>query len=213
MLFLALICVFPNSAKAQTGKFSLTSGGYAAAAGTKSGTPPSVQSPSGTKAVVNLQFGDVSPRSASSKVICTVPIKISSDKAYKIEIKRADLAETGGPRPKDIGFGVTNVRAAFPGSHQLSGSALAVSVAGGFASNPSAVTMSGGLPQFAATLENIPSGVGTTVLNGPATTVPSSVGQDEGSILADLVFVIVPQYFDVTDNMNLALTVTITPAE
>jgi hypothetical protein len=160
---------------------------------------------------VSLNFGDVSPFNDRNTIVGVVPVRVSAGCSYTIGMKRSGSHTFGGLRPSDIGFGVRNIRAEIAGSGKLQAGALGVSILGQFADDPRNVKVIEGLPRYSATLEHISEGVDSAILQGPATAADSDVGSDGGSILADLIFVIVPQYFDPSEGTNMTLELTINP--
>ena len=211
-VFILCMIALSISLAAQPPTVSLTSGGYTTSAGERSGTAGSNQSPTATRLTVNLSFGDVSPGNGRGKVVCVVPIRISSAGNYKIEIGLQNASGIGGPQPKDVGFGVSNVRFQRMSASRGIGEEKALEISRDFANDPTRYTIENGQPRFAKTLADIAPGTGTTLFTGAATGAEDLVGTDDGSILADLTFVIVRQYFDVSDGTNMALTLSITSA-
>src|ERR1043166_7593737 len=192
---------------------SLTSGGFPAAAGVSVGAPPSSQSSAGTTLVATLNFGDLSPRAYSSKVRVVLPVRVSASTPYRVTVQRAGPEARGGLRPADVGFGVGNFRPQQPSGARLRSDALSGIVpAATFASDPSSAHVAGGQPRFSATLEQVSDSAPTVVFNGPATVADhADLGTDRGSILADLSFVVVPQYFTPSSSFDVVLIINISP--
>src|SRR6185369_4486449 len=107
------------------------------------------------------------------------------------------LAGSSGVQATDIGFGVGNFRAQVPGSVRLTANAVSgITTSGSFGTDPSlAANNSDGQPQYQATLNNISTASATQIFTGPTTVLSGAIGSNNNSILADLTFVIVPQYF------------------
>ncbi|MCY7346283.1 MAG: hypothetical protein LH614_08705 [Pyrinomonadaceae bacterium] len=194
------------NADAQTAVIS--SGGFVSVSGQIPGTPVSTQNPTGQPIAANLYFGDVSPNGIwSRRVVMRMPIRISSDCNYKVELQRVSFNNIS-VQPSDIGFGIGIARAQIDGSPNLTLNATNINIAGNFGSNPITALLVNGSPQYQATLNNI-SESSTLVLTGVPTIAGGNAGDDSNSILIDLIFVIVPQYYTPTDGSNLNLTLII----
>ena len=91
----------------------------------------------------------------------------------------------------------------------MTSNALSVNFLEKFGTNPAIAPVVGGIPKFEATLADI---METTVLTGvPTVSSENNFEKDDGSILIDLTFVIVAQYFTPSDSGNLSLTITASP--
>ncbi len=204
---LALIFTFGTvNTHAQT--VVITSGGFVSVSGQIPGTPVSTESMVGQPIAANLNFGDASPNGMwSRRVVIRMPIRISADCNYKVELQRASFGNTS-IRPSDIGFGIGNARPQISGSPNLTANALNVNYFGEFGSNPITAPMVNGSPRYRNTLADI-SESPTPVLTGVPTVAGGAAGDDSNSILADLIFVIVPQYYTPTENSNLNVTILI----
>ncbi len=193
---------------AQSSTVSLTSGGFASVGGQRPGTPLSTQSPAGQTLSANLNFGDIATTVNDRRVRITMPIRISATTNYKIEIQRTSFSE-GGIEPKDIGFGIGNIRPQSSGIG-LTANAANLGISGNFASNPLTAPIQNGTPIFGATLANIAE-TPTVILTGVPTVAEGDLAEDKNSILVDLTFVIVPQYFSPVDSSTMNLILTISP--
>ena len=194
------------NADAQTAVIS--SGGFVSVSGQIPGTPVSTENALGQPIAANLRFGDVSPNGIwSRRVVMRMPIRISADCNYKVEVQRISFDNTS-IQPSDIGFGIGNVRPQIAGSPNLTANAAEINVSGNFASNPIIAPVVNGSPHYQNTLANISESL-TPVFYGVPTAAGGKVGEDSNSILVDLTFVIVPQYYTPTENSNLNLTLVI----
>jgi hypothetical protein len=209
ILALALISL-PVASRAQSTTLSLTSGGTPTVTGTVAGTPASTQSAVGTTLTATLNFGDVSPKNTNGQVIIVMPIRLSTLANYTVKVQRTAIPATSGVQAGDIGFGVGNFRpqrgTLFLNANAISG----IVVTSPFGNDPTAAANDvDGQPQFLGTLNNISTTTGTTIFTGPAITWTGVLANDLTSILADLTFVIVPQFFASTASFTTTLTITI----
>lgn len=196
------------SVEAQTALIS--SGGFVAVSGQVPGTPVSTENMIGQPIAANLQFGDVSPNGIQSRrVVMRMPIRISADCNYKVELQRISF-NSASIQPSDIGFGIGNARPQIGGSPNLTANAAEISIIGNFAANPIIAPVVNGLPRFQNTLAGILENP-TPVFYGVPTMAGGTAGDDSNSILVDLTFVIVPQYYTPTDSARLNVILTITP--
>ena len=188
-----LILLFCHTAFAQSDEIMLTSGGFTVVEGNLPGTPPSFQPQAGSSLNgANLNFGEVTAISGfSRRVVIKMPIRISAIKPYKLEIEAGQV--TGdGIQLSDIGFGIENIRTQPSSNAKWSNTATNVLLTdNALAANPAMVKVIKGVPQFEATLANIPK----VVLTGMPTVGSGNLGEDGNSILIDLKFVIVEQYY------------------
>src|SRR5205809_8092036 len=74
----------------------LTSGGAPIVTGTVAGTAASTNTASGGTITATLVFGDVSLRNTNPRVKIVVPIRISTDAAYKINVQRTVISAASG---------------------------------------------------------------------------------------------------------------------
>lgn len=208
--FAALILCVEGRAQ---GGVSLTSGGFPAGSGVSVGTPPSSQSPAGTTILATLNFGDLGPRAYSGKVRIVLPVRVSSTVPYHVTVQRAAAGAPGGIKPADIGFGVGNFRPQqAAGARLIPDAVRGLLAAATFGGDPSTGRVVNGQPRFNATLEQVDEGAPTVVFNGPATVADlADLGTDRGSILADLTFVVVPQYFTPSSSFGMVLIISISP--
>lgn len=188
---------------------SLTSGGFAVVSGEQPGTPLSSQTALGTGLESHLNFGNVAARNSGGRVRITIPLRISATSNYKLELQRSAIMGLG-VQPQDIGFGVLNPRPQTGNNPQLTSNATSISISGNFAMNPASAPVVNGVPQFAASLNNILDSP-TTVLTGVPTVADGTLGEDANSILVDLTFVIAPQYFTASDMNTFNLMLMISP--
>ena len=196
------------SVEAQTALIS--SGGFVAVSGQVPGTPVSSENMIGQPIAANLQFGDVSPNGIQSRrVVMRMPIRISADCNYKVELRRISFDNTG-IQPSEIGFGIGNARPQIGGSPNLTVNAADINIIGNFSANPIIAPVVNGLPHFQNTLADISESL-TPVFYGVPTVAGGKAGEDTNSILVDLTFVIVPQYYTPTDSTRLNVTLVITP--
>ena len=194
------------SVEAQTAL--ITSGGFVSVSGQIPGTPVSTENMNGQPIAANLRFGDVSPNGIwSRRVVMRMPIRISADCNYKVEVQRISF-DNMSIQPSDIGFGIGNARPQIAGSPNLTANAAEISILGNFAANPIIAPVVNGSPHYQNTLANI-SESPTPVFYGVPTAAGGKVGEDSNSILVDLTFVIVPQYYTPTENLNLNLILVI----
>ncbi len=211
LIFLLFLMLTAAHLAAAQETVSLTSGGSPTVSGHLPTTPVSTESPIGSELVANLNFGDVAPASDGvRKIKITIPIRISATQNYKVELQRAS-ANGLEISPSDIGFGVTNVRPQIAGSKLLATNAASgVTIAGKFGSNPMSAPVIQGIPQFQSTLADV--GTNPTIIFTGVPTIEKGSFDDNGnSILVDLTFVIVAQYFAAEDVANLNLAISITP--
>jgi hypothetical protein len=193
---------------------SLTSAGLPAVTGALPGTPVSIQSAAGTRLTAVLNFGDVGARNPNPQVRIVMPIRVSADTAYKVEVQRSIINGSSGVQPADIGFGVGQFRPQLPAPNRLTSNAVSgITTRGTFGSDPSAAPRDrNGRPQFQASLNQIATGAPTVIFSGPDMVAQGDAGDDRNSVLADLTFVITPQFYAVTSSFTIMLTVTISPA-
>jgi hypothetical protein len=212
LMMLLLVSALSAVVKAQN-NVSLTSGGFIMVSGESPGTPLSTQSAQGKPIAAQISFGDASPSvNFSRRIIVKMPIRISASTNYKIEFQRLLIGDNA-VNPSDIGFGITNIRPQIIGSSELRKDALNLNGANNFFNDPCTSPIINGRPKFLTTLENIGEDP-TLVLTGVPTVASEKsddVGKDETAILADLVFVLAPQYFDASKSSNLKINMTITP--
>lgn len=199
--------LFASACFAQINTVSLTSGGFASVSGQTPGTPLSTQTGAGQILAANLNFGDIGACAGQRRVRITMPIRISASTQYKIELQRSGISD--GIQPKDIGFGIGNIRPQMGGNY-LTGDATNLNINGTFAVNPYIAPVINGVPKYEATLADIGENP-TIVLTGVPTVAKGDVGEDGNSVLVDLTFVVVPQYFTPTDLSNIMLTILISP--
>lgn len=154
-----------------------------------------------------MNFGELAAVSGlPRRVVIKMPIRISAVKPYKVEMEIAPVANES-LQLSDIGFGIENIRPQPSADSNRTDTATTVSIAGGsLLSNPATVKVFKGVPLFDATLANIPS----VILTGLPTVAAGKLGDDSNSILIDLMFVIVEQYFT-PNSFNFSLTLKISP--
>jgi len=208
VLMFGLVIYTPH---ADAATLSLTSGGAPPVTGTRAGTAASTDSAVGNTITATLNFGDVSLLNINSQVKIVVPIRISTTANYSVRVQATIIAGGSGVQATDIGFGVGNFRAQVPGSVRLTANAVSgITTSGAFGTDPSlAANDSDGQPQFLATLNNISTAGATQIFSGPATALFGLVGFNATSVLADLTFIIVPQFFTPTASFSVTLTITI----
>lgn len=208
---LLLLAVFSAMVNAQN-TVSLTSGGFIVVGGESPGTPLSTQPPNGKPISAQINFGNVTPSTNSSRrIVIKMPIRISATVAYKIEFQRFSL-DDNSVKPSEIGFGITNIRAQMPGAKDLKENATEVK-AGNFLNDPLSCPIINGKIRFTTTLENILESP-TLILSGVPTVNSESsddLAKDETSILADLIFVVSTQYYQADKPFSLKLNMTISP--
>lgn len=205
----AVFALLVSGVFAQSASVSLTSGGFSSVGGERPGTPLSTQPAAGQILSANLNFGDIAAADGGERRIrITMPIRISATTNYKIEIQRTPFSG-GGIEPKDIGFGIGSIRPQSSGIG-LTANAANLNIAGNFASNPQTAPIRNGIPMFGATLADIGE-TPVVILTGVPTVADGVLGEDKNSVLVDLTFVIVPQYFTPTDSSVLNLTLIISP--
>lgn len=209
LLQLCLVMLFAVGAvsvEAQTALIS--SGGFVSVSGQVPGTPVSTANMIGQPIAADLHSGDVSPNGIQSRrVVMRMPVRISADCYYKVELQRVSF-NNQSIQPSDIGFGISNARPQIAGSPNLTVNAADINIPGNFAANPIIAPVVNGLPRYQSTLANISESL-TPVFYGVPTISGGKAGEDSNSILVDLTFVIVPQYYTPTENSNLNLTLVI----
>jgi hypothetical protein len=196
----------------QTGNYQLTSGGSPTVTGTATGTAASVQSATGTTLTATLNFGDVSMRNPNAMVSIVMPIRISTRAAgtYRVRVQRTAIGGASGVQAANIGFGVRNFRAQITPNSLRATALSGIVTSGTFGTDPRTAPINAdGQPTFSATLNNISTFTPTQIFSGPQTTSSGNYGTNGGSILADLVFVIVPQFYTPTGSFTTTLTITI----
>ncbi len=188
----------------------ISSGGYVSVNGQIPGTPVSTRNATGQPIAANLHFGDVSPNGIlSRRVIIRMPIRISANCNYKVALQRISLNNMT-VKPSDIGFSIGNARPQIAGSPKLTANAAVINVLGNFGFDVTTATVVNGSPRYQSTLTDISENL-TPVLTGVPTIKAGSAGEDANSILIDLIFVIVPQYYSQTDASHLKLNLIISP--
>ena len=208
LITLTLFLGAPNI-DAQSATVSLTSGGSPFVYGHAMSAPLSTQSSVGTPISARLNFGDVGPGGSNRLVRITLPIRVSAMTSYKIEFQRFSIGDSS-VTPSDIGFSVGNVRPQTGANPRLTADATHIQIFGNFGIDAVSAPIIGGVPQFPATLASI-SESPTLILTGRPTVASGSLGDNDSSILVDLVFVVAPQYFTPGAPSVLNLTMTITP--
>jgi len=211
VLAIALIRWTPSSS-ALGNNLVLGSGGPPTVTGAIAGTQASTDSALGNTLTANLFFGDVSPANTNSQVKIVMPIYISAKRNYNISVQCTIIPATSGVQATDIGFGVSGVTAVVPGSTQLTANATSIVVSSPFNNDPSTATLNGnGQPQFASTMNNVSTTTPTLLFSGPVTvTNGGGLGDIHTAIQVNLIFVIVPQFFNKTASFSTVLTVTMT---
>ena len=196
----------------QAGNYQLTSGGSPTVTGTATGTAASVQSATGTSLTATLNFGDVSMRNPNTRVSIVMPIRISTKADYRVFVQRTAIGAGSGVQAVNIGFGVRNFRAQVTPNSLRATALSGIVTSGSFGTDPSTAPLNAdGQPTFSATLNNISTATPTQIFSGPQTTSTGNYGTNGGSILADLVFVIVPEFYTPTTSFTTTLTITIGP--
>ncbi len=210
LILIPVLMIALQQVSAQTKSVMLTSGGFTVVEGQMPGTPPSIQSPSGSPLTgASLNFGEVAAvNGLPRRVIIKVPIRISAAKPYKLEMEVTPV--TGQSiKLSDIGFGIENIRRQPSANAKWTITATDVLITDNrLTSNPGAVKVIKGIPQFDATLAYTP----PVILTGMPTVADGELGEDGNSILIDLKFVIVEQYF-MPDSFNFNLSLKIVPLD
>lgn len=160
---------------------------------------------------VTLAFGDVGPANTNSIVSATVPVQIRSNAAYKVVAQMTsntfDSADTDAIQATDVGFGITNLRAAGDGAGLTTTAVSGSTIAATIAHDPvSEVVTSGLRASFPSTLSSV--SASTQVLSGPRLTKASQENKANNGLLFDTKIAIVPQYFS-TGNFSATVTLTI----
>lgn len=209
ILLLLVLSIGASGVFAQKTTVSLTSGGFPSVNGQKPTTPVSNSASAGQTLLANLNFGDISATAVSRRVSIKLPIRISATTNFKIEVQRVGTTAMG-IKPSDIGFGIGNVRPQADGSKLLS-NALSLNILQSFGTNPATAPVRGGVPSFESSLADISENPTVILTGSPTVKNEEHFGNDDGSILVDLTFVIVAQYFTPSDSENLSLIITVSP--
>ena len=188
----------------------LTSGGFPTVNGYSPATPVSTQSAPGARLESHLSFGNVAANSGVRRVRISIPVRISATTNYKLELQRTPFSGSSSIQPQDVGFGILNARPQTGNNPKLTAHAASLSINGNFGTNPAFAPLVNGVPHYAATFADL-SESPVTVLTGTPTVAEGKLGENDNSILVDLTFVIVPQYFTPGDLTGLSLTLMVTP--